>query len=225
MKKGFIGASVLLTSLVSPAIAEESKSIYMTIGGGAAAPSDVTADSTISGTKYDAKFPTKDNGFYSIGIGREFTNDTRLELNFLSAVVKTDSLTVTEGGNGVTASISPNMQSDVQSFMLYGLKDFKNETKLTPYAGAGLGWATFNAKDQTVTLNGTEYALKGNKESVFSYALKAGATYEIGESTSLYSEATYQNFGDFQVSEDGYETVNYDSNRFLSIGAGLRFTF
>tara|TARA_E500000331_G_scaffold245360_1_gene235762 strand:+ start:37 stop:711 length:675 start_codon:yes stop_codon:yes gene_type:complete len=224
MKKVLIGASLFLTSLVSPAIAEESKGIYLSVGGGVAFPSDVEGDSTISGTKYDAKFPTDSTGVYSIGIGKEF-NDKRLEFNYSAATVETDSITVTSGGSGVTASITPNLESDVKSYMFYGYKDFENDSKLTPYAGVGLGWATFSAKDQTATLDGTAYSLKGGEETVFSLGLKAGAAYEIADNTSLYSEGTYQRFGEYEVKESGYETVNYDSTQFFAITAGLRFTF
>ncbi len=224
MKRTLIGASLFFSSILSPAIAEESKGFYVTANGGLAVPSEVEGDSTIDGTIYDAKFPTDDTGFYSIGFGKEF-NDMRLELNYQRATVETDSITVTSGGVGVTASISPDMKSDVSSFMFYGFKDFKNETKLTPYAGVGLGWATFDAKDQTVTLAGTDYSLRGKEETVFSYALKAGAAYEIAKNTSFYTEATYQYFSEFEVKESGYETVNYDANRFLAIGAGLRYRF
>ena len=224
MKKVLIGASLFLTSLVSPAIAEESKGIYLSVGGGVAFPSDVEGDSTISGTKYDAKFPTDSTGVYSIGIGKEF-NDKRLEFNYSAATVETDSITVTSGGSGVTASITPNLESDVKSYMFYGYKDFENDSKLTPYAGVGLGWATFSAKDQTATLDGTAYSLKGGEETVFSLGLKVGAAYEIADNTSLYSEGTYQRFGEYEVKESGYETVNYDSTQFFAITAGLRFTF
>jgi len=224
MKKVLIGASLFLTSLVSPAIAEESKSIYLSVGGGVAFPSDVEGDSTISGTKYDAKFPTDSTGVYSIGIGKEF-NDMRLEFNYAAATVETDSITVTSGGSGVTASITPDLESDVKSYMIYGYKDFDNDSKLTPYAGVGLGMATFNADDQTATLDGTAYSLKGTKETVFSFAFKAGVDYEIADNASLYSEGTYQNFAEFEVKEAGYETVNYDSSHFFAITAGLRFRF
>ena len=81
MRKVLIGALLFLTSLASPAIAEESKSIYLSVGGGVSPPSDVEADSTISGTKYDANFTTDNTGVYSIGIGKEF-NDKRLEFNY-----------------------------------------------------------------------------------------------------------------------------------------------
>ena len=225
MKKVLIGASLFLTSLVSPAIAEEWDGFYVTAGGGLAVPKSVEADTTISGTKYDATYPTDDTGYFSIGIGREINDDYRVELNYSSATVETDSITVTSGGVGVTSSISPDLESDVSTLMVFGFKDFKNETKLTPYAGLGLGWATFDSDDQTVTLAGSDYDYKGGDETVFSYALKAGAAYEIAENTSLYAEATYQNFGDFTIKETGYETVNYDSNRFLAIGAGIRFSF
>jgi len=224
MKKVLIGASFFLTSLVSPVIAEESKSIYLSLGGGLAFPSDLEGDSTISSTQYDLKFPTDNTGIYSIGIGKEF-NDKRVEFNYAAATVETDSITVTSGGSGVTASITPNIESDVKSYMFYGYKDFENDSKLTPYAGFGLGWATFSAKDQTATLDGTAYSLKGGEETVFSLGLKAGAAYEIADNTSLYSEGTYQRFGEYKVEEAGYETVNYDSTHFFAITAGLRFTF
>ena len=224
MKKVLIGASLFFSSLVSPVIADESKSIYLSAGGGVAFPSDVEGDSTISGTKYDAKFPTDSTGVYSIGIGKEF-NDMRLEFNYQAATVDTDSITVTSGGSGVTASISPDLESEVKTYMIYGYKDFKNETKLTPYAGVGLGWATFDADDQTATLDGTAYSIKGTKETVFSYGLKAGLAYEIADNASLYSEGTYQNFAEFEVQEAGYETVNYDSSHFFAITGGLRFRF
>ena len=115
MKSYLIGTSLLLSSFVAPSFAEESKDFYLSIGGGIAFPNDVEGDTTVSGTKYDATFPTDNTGFYSIGIGKEF-NDYRVEFNYAAATVETDSVTVTTGGNGVTASISPNLESDFKSY-------------------------------------------------------------------------------------------------------------
>ena len=224
MKNYLIGTSLLLSSFVAPSFAEESKDFYLSIGGGIAFPNDVEGDTTVSGTKYDATFPTDNTGLYSIGIGKEF-NDYRVEFNYAAATVETDSVTVTTGGNGVTASISPNLESDVKSYMVYGFKDFENESKFSPYFGIGLGFSSLSAKDQTATVAGTALSLKGAEESVFTFALKGGVTYPIAENTSLYSEATYQNMSSYQVAEAGYETVNYDSNNFFAITAGLRFNF
>ena len=129
--------------------------------------------------------------------------------------METDEITVTSGGSCVTASITPDLEADVKSYMFYGYKDFENGSKLTPYAEVGLGWATFSAKDQTATLDGEDYSLKGGEETVFSLGLKVRAAYEITDTTSLYSEGTYQRFGEYKVKDGGYETVNYDSTHFL----------
>ena len=224
MKKYLIGTSLLLSSLIAPTFAEESKSFYLSVGGGIAFPSDVEGDSTLGGTAYDASFETDNTGLFSIGFGKEF-NDFRVEFNYSKATVETDSFSVTTGGNGVTASITPNLESEVSNYMLYGFKDFSNDSKFTPYAGVGIGIASLSADDQTATVAGTAYSLEGASESVFSFALKGGAAYEIADNTSIYSEATYQNFASYEVSEAGFETVNYDSTNYFAVTAGLKFYF
>ena len=224
MKKFLIGTSFLLSSFIAPSFAEEKNNFYLSVGGGVAFPSDVEGDTTVSGTQYDAVFPTDNTGLYSIGIGKEF-NDFRVEFNYAAATVDTNSITLTTGGTGITASISPNLESDVKSYMVYGFKDFNNESKFSPYFGVGLGVSSFSAKDQTVTVSGTALSLKGAEKSVFTYGLKGGVTYPIAENTSLYSEAMYQNFASYKVAEAGYETVNYDSTGFFAVTAGLKFNF
>ena len=94
MKNYLFGASILLSSFVSPSFAEESKDIYLSIGGGIAFPSDVEGDTTLGGTKYDATFPTDSTGMYSIGLGKEF-DSFRLELNYSAATVETNSISLT----------------------------------------------------------------------------------------------------------------------------------
>ena len=119
MKKFLIGTSFLLSSFIAPSFAEEKNNFYLSVGGGVAFPSDVEGDTTVSGTQYDAVFPTDNTGLYSIGIGKEF-NDFRVEFNYAAATVDTNSITLTTGGTGVTSSISPNLESDVKSYMVYG---------------------------------------------------------------------------------------------------------
>ena len=109
--------------------------------------------------------------------------------------------------------------------MIYGYKDFPNETKFTPYAGVGLGIGNFSAENQTATVAGTAYQLEGGDESVFSFGLKGGASYEVGKNTSVYSEVMYQNFASHEVSESGFETVNYVSTNFFAVTAGRKFYF
>ena len=109
--------------------------------------------------------------------------------------------------------------------MLYGYKNFPNESKFTPYLGLGLGTATLETKDTTATVLGTDLTLKGASESVFSYGFKGGFDLEIAENTNLYTEATYQNFASYTISEAGYVDTNYDSINYFGVSAGLRFNF
>jgi len=222
MKKYLIGTSILLSSFIAPTFAEESEKFYLSVGGGLLFPSDV--EGNLDGTTIDATFETDSTGMFSIGFGKEF-NDLRFEINYLRATVESDSFKVTSGGTGVTASVTPSLESKVNSYMLYGFKDFTNDTKFTPYAGIGLGIASLSADDQTATVDGTAYKLEGASETVFSYAFKGGVAYEIADKTSIFSEATYQNLSSYEVSEPGFETVNYDSSHHFAVTAGIKFNF
>ena len=224
MKRILIGTSFLLSSFIAPTFAEEKNNFYLSVGGGLVFPSDVEGDSTLGGTAYDVKYDTDNTGLFSVGIGKAF-NDFRVEFNYSQATVESDTFSVTSGGAGVTASITPALESDVKSYMIYGYKDFPNETKFTPYAGVGLGIGSFSAKDQTATVAGTAFKFEGGDESVFSFSFKGGASYEIANNTSIYSEAMYQNFASYDISEPGFETVNYDSTNFFAVTAGLKFNF
>ena len=224
MKKYLVSTSLILSAIVAPSFAEESKDFYLKIGGGISFPSDVKGNETVSGTAYEGTFNTKNAGILSVGFGKEF-NDYGLQFEYSKAQFKTDKISVTSGGVGVTGSMTPDLKADVNSYMIYGLKEFNNDSKFTPYAGIGLGLASFSANDQTVTYAGTAVSVKGADKSVFSYALRGGAEYEIADNTSIYSEATYQNFASYKVEETGYTTVNYDSTHHFAITAGLKFNF
>ncbi len=225
MKKYLLGTTLLLSSFLTPSsIANESDGFYLSVGGGIAFPSDSEGDARLGGTLYDLKFENDNPVLFSVGFGKAF-NDFRVEFNYSQATVESDSFSVTSGGTGVTASITPALESDVKTYMVYSYKDFPNETKFTPYAGLGLGIANFSAEDQTATVAGNAYEFDGADESVFTFAIKGGASYEIAENTSIYSEAMYQNFASYDISEPGFSTVNYDSTNFFAVTAGLKFNF
>ena len=223
MKKLFIGTSLLLTSIIVPGQAEESKN-YLSIGGGITFPSDTKGDSSLGGTKYDFEYDIDSSALFSIGIGREF-DDFRLEFNFSKATVEGDTITVESGGAGVVASITPALESDITTYMIYGLKDFPTDSKFTPYAGIGLGLGHFSAKDQVATVAGTAFQFEGGDETVFSYGLKGGVSYDMGNNASIFTEGLYQGFSSYEISEPGFETVNYDGNHYFGISAGVKFSF
>jgi len=220
MKRYLIGTSLLFGSLAAvPAIAEDN--FYLSIGYGIAYPSDAESEYTVNGTKYEITEETDDPGILSFSFGKKFNNDYRVEFNFSKAEVSTDSFKVTSGGTGVAGSITPAFEYDVTSYMVYGLKDFSNDSKFTPYAGVGAGFTTVEADNQIATIAGMTYSFTYDSETVLSYAVKGGVGYEISDQATLFSELTYQNLASYE-STGG---VDYDSNNFVSVNAGVRFSF
>ena len=220
MKNYLIGTSLLFGSLISaPVLAEDD--FYLSIGAGVAFPSDAESDYTVGSTKYDITEETDDPGIFSLGFGKNLDNDFRVEFNFSKATVSTDSFTVSSGGTGVTGSITPALEYDVTTYMIYGLKDFPNDSKLTPYAGIGAGFASLDADDQIATIAGTAYSFTFEEESVFSYAIKGGLSYEVSDTALLFTELGYQNLASY----DSAGSVNYESNNLVGLSAGVRFTF
>ena len=224
MKNYLFGSSLFLASLITPSFAEESNDFYLKVGGGITFPSDIEMDETVSGTKYDGTFATDNTGIFSAGFGKAF-NGYRLEFEYSKSQLESDEVTAKSGGVGVVASMTPALEADVSSFMIYGMREFNNDSKFTPYAGIGLGAANFDLDDQTITLAGTSTSIKGADESVFSYAVRAGADYEIADNTFIYSEATYQNLASFKSEEAGFTTINFDSSHLFNITAGVKFNF
>jgi len=224
MKKYLVGTSLVLSSFIAPSFAEEANDFYLQIGGGVALPSDTKGDTTLGGTKYDVEFGTDNTALFSVAVGKAF-NDFRVEFNYSQATVDSDQFKVTTGGTEASASITPALKSDVKSYMIYGYRDFPNETIITPYVGLGIGLGQFSANDQTATVAGTAYSFKGGDETMLSMGVKGGASYEVAKNTSIYSEAMYQRFAEYKVSAAGYATSNYRETDYFAITAGVKFSF
>ena len=210
-----------LGSIISAAPVHAEDDFYFSFGVGVAYPSDAESDYTASGTKYDITEETDDPGIFSLGFGKKLDNDFRIEFNYSKSTVSTDSFTVTSGGSGVTASITPALEYDVATYMIYGLRDFSNDSKFTPYAGIGAGFANISADDQIATIAGTAYSFTSAEESVFSYAIKGGISYEVTDNASLITELGYVHLNAYESEGN----VNYDSNNLVGLTAGVRFSF
>ena len=218
MKKYLIASSLLFSSFTSPIFAEESKSLYLSIGGGINFVGDI--ESSFGGL--DGTYESNNPFQYSFAVGKEF-EDWRLEFNYSGATISSDSLTGTIGGNGATVALTPEYEAEVTSYMLYAYKDFPSETysKFTPYVGAGLGFSSIDAPAQTIAILGQNVVTNDFDEQVFSFGLKGGVNYEIAETTSLYTELGYLNLAEFDT-DAGEE---FDSINSFVVSAGLTFSF
>ena len=217
MKKYFLASTLLLGSFASPTFAEEPSGFYLSLGGGLYSIGDIEGDIAPDTFSFQTDSPIN----YSLAIGKEF-GDWRLEFNYSASTVSSDEITVVPAGqNAVSAPINPDLEVDVKSYMLYGYKDFTNNTKFSTYLGAGLGISSLDVPEQIINVGGANLPVPAADEEVFTFGIKLGAEYEIAQNTSIYSEVGYLNLASFETSDD----EDYDSNNVLTIGAGLRFSF
>ena len=216
MKKYLVTSSLLLSSFTSPIFAEESKSFYFSIGGGINFVGDIESSVGVINGEYGTNNPFQ----YSFAIGKEF-EDWKLEFNYSGTTISSDELTVTAGGVGATAALTPDYEADVTSYMIYAYKDFPSDTKFTPYIGAGLGFSSIDVPSQNIALAGVNFVTSDFDTQVFTFGLKGGVDYEIAENTSLYTELGYLNLASF----DAEENEEFDSINSFAVTAGLRFSF
>ena len=252
MKKYFLTSSLLLGSLTSPIFAEESKSFYLSIGGGINSISELAGN--LDGTG-DVSFGTDSPFQYSLAIGKEF-DDWRLEFNYSATTVSSDSITVTPPGqNPVTANINPDIEADIKSYMLFGYKDFPSDTKFSTYLGAGFGFSTFEMAAANPIVGGANVPTPAIDEELFTFGLKGGVEYEVSNTTSLYAEVAYLNYAEFSTdaaaggggggaggagggaglgggggaaaanAAGGGADSDFDSNNSFVVSTGLRFRF
>ena len=224
MKSHLIATSLRLGSFAAPSFADDSKNLYLSVGGGLAFPSDIEGGANLGGVEYDASFPVDSTGFYSVAIGTQ-SKYFRLEFNYQGANVSTSSINVTNSVTGASAvsSITPEFELDIKSYMLYGYIDANNDAKFTPYLGFGAGISEISGEDQTATVAGANYSLIGTDESAFTFGGKVGANYQISDSTAIYTEGTYMNIGEISVGTA--IPVNYDATHIYAVSAGLKFNF
>jgi len=249
MKKYLVTLSLVLGSLISPIYAEDSKSLYLSIGGGINSINEIEGDlDGTGGVSFDTDSPFQ----YSLAIGKEF-NYWRLEFNYSASTVSSDSITVTpQGQNPVTANITPDSEADIKSYMLYGYKDFPSDTKFSTYLGAGLGFSTFEIAAANPIVGGANVPIPAIDEQLFTFGLKGGVEYEVAKSTSLFAEVAYLNYAEFSVDTsvvgdaaaagagggaglgDGGDAAaaaaaaaesDFDSNNSFVVSTGLRFRF
>ena len=63
-------------------------------------------------------------------------------------------------------------------------------------------------------LAGTAYSFTFEEESVFSYALKGGVSYEVTDNAALFTELGYK----YLAAYDSAGNVTYDSNNLVGSG-------
>jgi opacity protein-like surface antigen len=116
-----------------------------------------------------------DTGVYNVSVGWQFHPLVRAEI---------------EGGYRGTGN------ANIYTALLNGYFDFKNDTRFTPFLGAGLGYADENASDQ---------------KNAFAYQGIAGVSYSIDNNWALTAQYNYLD-----------TTAHYSASE---VKGGIRYTF
>ena len=191
IKSLFLASSLALTSFGSPLLADQSdKGFYAAFGIGSDFYDSVDGE-------FDPHGPWGDDGnslgldstfAAEIGVGYDFGNTIRSEISYMRSSVPVDSFDVDDWWGDADAD--GDIKLDV--FMISAYKDFYNESKFTPYLGVGLGFASKSGDIDSGP--GGEYDI--DDESLFSYQLKVGSSYEVSDSANIYVEGIYLNTGE-----------------------------
>ena len=174
-------AAVAAATVSAPALADD-KGIY--------------ALGSIGVSQTDVDVISVDESFnFEIGLGYDFGNDIRAELtwdkNYLNSLTS----------QGITV----NTDAAYDSVLVSVYKDFSNESKVTPFIGAGLGSTSVNDSSNSW-------------DSAFTYALSVGASYEASEKTDLYAKVQAM------YASPKTAGLTFESNA-VSAKVGVRYSF
>lgn len=167
--------TALALALGIPSLASaQTKGMYVGIGAGLTMPED--SDITGTGINTEADL---DMGWAGIGsFGYAFGNGIRLELEGGYRPNDVDALSGVANGTGDVEAIT---------VMVNALYDFHNDTKFTPYIGAGVGW--LNASFDGVQPVGG--AILDDSDDVLAYQGIVGIGYDLSEQVQMFVDYRY----------------------------------
>lgn len=106
-----------------------------------------------------------------------------------------------------------NMEIESQLFMINGYYDIDTGSKLTPYVGAGIGYAKIKGK---LSVLGESYSEDDNN---FAWQVGAGVGYALNDKVSLDAGYRYVDYGDFTKEGLKWESSAHE----LYVGARYAF--
>lgn len=106
-----------------------------------------------------------------------------------------------------------NTEIESQSLMINGYYDIDTGSKLTPYVGAGIGYAKIKGKASSLEVS---YSEDGNN---FAWQVGAGVGYALNDKVSLDAGYRYVDYGDFTKDGLKWESSAHE----LYVGARYAF--
>jgi opacity protein-like surface antigen len=211
MKKNIfiITGCAMLLSVSSIAYSAEGPYVSGNLGIAMASDSDLSETGATGTMEFDQGFA------FGVAAGYGF-GSTRVEGEIAYQKNDYDKLSINVPGVG---SWSTDVDGDATStaFLVNGYYDFKNNSSITPFIGAGLGFAKVDVGAISVPGFGT--VTTSADDTVFAYQIGAGVGFAVNEKVSL--DLKYRYFAtsdpDFEGTEAEYSSHN--------LYAGVRVSF
>ncbi len=181
---GLIASFTAAESFASP----KDKGLYGTIGAGLITTEDIRYSST--------DYSVDDSFTYEVGLGYRFNSNLRTEVSYVANT------------NDVNDS-SDMTETEATSFLISAYYDFSNDSKWTPYIGAGIGSVTLDTDAST-----------DKDDNVSTAQGKLGVTYDAGEKTDVFGEIVRQGYG-----ESNIKNTDLDEFGSWKYQIGMRYFF
>jgi len=188
---------------------EQAPGWYLTVGAGAAWPSDVgfrtrNFDDNLNG---DLQF----GGGFSVdgGLGYDF-GAIRAELTYGYTAASLNEISVSDFNPGASGIINKN---DIFASAYW---DIIPTGRWTPYIGGGLGYT--NLSTPSFSVGG--FRTGSSNRGLFGWQAKVGVSYAASYNFDVYAEGTYSGTEGFSTSN-----VRYDSYNDFGAKLGLRYRF
>lgn len=162
---------------------------------------------------------------YNVGIGAGLALNENFRVDVTGEYRTVEGLTL-----DCDNPCSPDVSHSISSLVGYinGYFDFGNFSGLTPYVGAGVGYASHTVDDWE-TDPATDYKLDDDSSSSFAWNVQAGVSYDLSRNLTLDANYRYTNLGEVEYSivdttgtyPDG--EVKYEDLTAHDIRVGLRY--
>lgn len=188
---------------------EQGTGFYLTIGAGAAWPSDMDVQPSNDRFNVNPVF-TFGGGFSGdIGFGYDF-GALRTELTYGYTSASLNDISAPGFDLGASGSISKN---DVMASLYW---DISTGTRWVPYIGGGIGYTNLSTPSFNIGGFRTDSANVG----LFGWQAKLGVSYVISRNSDVFLEGTYSGAQGFDKND-----VNYASYNDFGAKLGFRYRF
>ena len=226
--KWYRAAGLFAALALAPGIAAANEGgAYVSVGGLYVMPNDSDLSYTQGDLELAAAAPLDGGPGFTAAIGYGVPNGLRAELEFgyrSSSWSKYEDLRATYGGETHDLD-DEDSEGDVTtlSLMVNGTMVFDTSSGLSPYVGAGIGFAKHevSGEEAEATVQGTTHELESFSEddTVLAYQAMVGVTYPISENAE--ARLGYRYFATSEAEFDDFK-ADYGSH---SVELGILFRF